>query len=226
MSKYEHLHTYPIHPRAAAQFRAALYPSGAKDDPVDANLLLDLLVHHRGHLRRLSLDTEQTRRVGQLVEARRKPVNEKTRQGNRLTAKLRLYFTQIRTWFDEVFPPGWPVIRTMAHTGGSAESRHVTLRSFFMQHNCRRAGLIELRLGRIRQAMPAIRDAAVVQSPVAMVSPLVRLIVTLRKASPRSTARLSKRRHIPILQIFDSLPGAGPVLAPRLPAAFGSQRDR
>jgi hypothetical protein len=60
LSKYEYLHIYPIHPRAAAQFRAALYPSGAKDDPIDANLLLDLLVHHRGHLRRLSPDTEQT----------------------------------------------------------------------------------------------------------------------------------------------------------------------
>jgi hypothetical protein len=78
LSKYEHLHIYPIHPRAAAQFRAALYPSGAGDYPVDANLLLDLLVHHRGHLRRLSPDTEQTRLGQQLVETRRKLVNEKT----------------------------------------------------------------------------------------------------------------------------------------------------
>ena len=47
LGKYEQLHIYPIHPRAAAQFRGALFPSGAKDDPVDAELLLDLLVHHR-----------------------------------------------------------------------------------------------------------------------------------------------------------------------------------
>jgi hypothetical protein len=43
----------PLHPRAAAQFRAALFPSGVKDDPLDADLLLDLLVQHRRHLRRL-----------------------------------------------------------------------------------------------------------------------------------------------------------------------------
>jgi hypothetical protein len=42
LGKYEQLHIYPIHPRAAAQFRGALFPSGAKDDPVDAELLLDL----------------------------------------------------------------------------------------------------------------------------------------------------------------------------------------
>jgi len=117
LSKYEHLHIYPIHPRAAAQFRAALYPSGAKDDPVDANLLLDLLVHHRQHLRRLSPDTEQTRLVQQLVEARRTLVNEKTRQSNRLTAKLKLYFPQVLTWFDEIdsalvgaFLERWPTL--------------------------------------------------------------------------------------------------------------------
>ncbi len=49
LGKYEQLHVYPIHPRAAAQFRAALFPSGAKDDPSDAELLLDLLTHHRAH---------------------------------------------------------------------------------------------------------------------------------------------------------------------------------
>ena len=33
LSKYEQLHIYPIQPRASAQFRTALVPSGAKDDP-------------------------------------------------------------------------------------------------------------------------------------------------------------------------------------------------
>ena len=102
LSKYEQLHIYPIHPRAAAQFRAALFPSGAKDDPIDAELLLDLLVHHRARLRPLRPDTEQTRLVQHLVEGRRRLVDEKTRQSNRLTAKLKLYFPQILHWFDEV----------------------------------------------------------------------------------------------------------------------------
>ena len=40
---------YPIHPTTLAKFRAALFPSGAKDDPVDADLLLELLLHHRSY---------------------------------------------------------------------------------------------------------------------------------------------------------------------------------
>jgi len=70
LGKYGQLHMYPIHPRSAAQFRAALYPSGAKDDPVDADLLLDLLVLHRKHIRPLRPDTEQTRLVRNQVENR------------------------------------------------------------------------------------------------------------------------------------------------------------
>jgi len=107
LSKYEHLHIYPIQPRAFAQFRTALVPSGAKDDPSDAELLLDLLVHHRARLRCLRPDSEQTRLIQHLVEGRRKLVNERTRQSNRLTAQLKLYFPQLLDWIDAVIHPWW-----------------------------------------------------------------------------------------------------------------------
>lgn len=53
----------------AGGFRAALYPSGSKDDPQDAALLLDLLTQHREHLRRVKPDTVETRKLQFLVEA-------------------------------------------------------------------------------------------------------------------------------------------------------------
>lgn len=96
-------------------------PVGAKDDPVDAELLLDLPVHHRARLRRLNSDTEQTLLVQHLVEGRRRLVNEKTRQSNRLTAKLKLYFPQILNWFDEVDSRGGSTAGAMAQVGGFAE---------------------------------------------------------------------------------------------------------
>ena len=120
LSKYAQLYLYPIHPRAAAQFRATLFPSGVKDDPLDADLLLDLLVQHRRHLRRLDPDTEETRLVQNLVEARRKLVNEKTRQTNRLTEKLKLYFPQVLNWFQRADSPlvgdfleRWPTLENL-----------------------------------------------------------------------------------------------------------------
>lgn len=228
LGKYEHLHVYPIHPRAAAQFRAALFPSGAKDDPSDAELLLDLLTHHRARLRRLKPDTEQTRLVQHLVEGRRKLVNERTRQSNRLTAQLKLYFPQMLDWFEDIDAPlatallkRWPTLEALQ------KARPATVRSFFTQHNCRSHELIEQRLQAIGRAIPAVRDQALIAAAVAMTKVLVELIATLREGIASFDRQIAQAvaAH-PDFVIFDSFPGAGPALAPRLLAAFGSQRDR
>ena len=77
---------FPVHPATLASYRKRFRPSGAKSDPPDADLLVDLLVHHRERLRRLNPDSEQTRTLRFLVEGRRKFVDDKTRYSNRLTA--------------------------------------------------------------------------------------------------------------------------------------------
>src|SRR5215469_6393016 len=85
LAKYECLHLYPVPSTTSASMRKALHPSGAKDDPQDADMLLDFLLKHRDRLHRLAPDNEATRRVQNLVEERRKLVDEKTAQSNRLT---------------------------------------------------------------------------------------------------------------------------------------------
>ena len=228
LSKYAQLHVYPIHPRSASQFRGALFPSGAKDDPSDADLLLDLLLHHRSRLRRLAPDTEETRSLQLLVEERRKMVDEKTRQRNRLTAKLKVYFPQVLMWFDAVdtllvraFLRKWPTLAAVQR------SRPATLRQFFHQHNCRREERIQERLEQIAQALPATCDPAVIRSAVAATTVLLELIKVLREGIAAMDKQIEELTVAhPDFAIFDSLPGAGTVLAPRLIAAMGSQRDR
>jgi hypothetical protein len=46
-SKYEPLHLFPVPSTMAAKMREALYPSGVKADPRDAELLLDLLLQRQ-----------------------------------------------------------------------------------------------------------------------------------------------------------------------------------
>src|SRR4051794_32869074 len=227
LSKYAQLHLYPIHPRAAAQFRSALFPSGAKDDPTDADLLLDLLLQHRDHLRRLDPDTEETRTLQMLVEERRRMVNENTRQSNRLTARLKLYFPQVLKWFDEVDSPlagaflqRWPTLEAVQR------ARPKTLWQFFHNHNCRSDERIQERLSQIAEAIPATRDAAVIRSSTAVAAVLVRLIETLRQGIASLNKEIdSVTRAHPDFAVFESLPGAGKVMIPRLIAATGSRRD-
>src|SRR5215475_442365 len=139
LSKYEQLHIFPVPPAMTANLRKAFYSSGAKTDPADADLLLDLLQRHREKLRRLSPDTEATRLIQNLVEERRKLVDEKTAQSNRLEAHLKIFFPQIPRWFDDVGSPlvcalleRWPTLEALQKAGPA------TLRSFFRKHHCRK----------------------------------------------------------------------------------------
>ena len=102
LTKYQYLVIFPVHPTTLANYRKSFRPSGAKDDPSDAGLLLDLLLLHRDKLRPLNPDTPETRTLQFLLEERRKLVHEKTRYSNRLTSHLKMYFPQALDWFDEI----------------------------------------------------------------------------------------------------------------------------
>ena len=70
LMQYEFLVLYPVNPKALARYREAFHPSGAKDDPTDAALLLDLLRKHRDQLRPWHPDTVTARTLQLLCEHR------------------------------------------------------------------------------------------------------------------------------------------------------------
>jgi hypothetical protein len=228
LSKYPHLILFPVHPNTAAQYRQTFAPSGAKDDDGDAASMLDLLTHHRDQLRVLEPDTVETRMIQFLAEERRRVVEEKTAQSNRLKANLKLYYPQILQWFSDVTTPvvgdlleRWPRLEDLqrSHPG--------TLRKFFHQHNCRGEQRIDERVRAIYEAMAATHDEAVLRACVLIVHGLVVLIEKLRSNIAALDQQLAEllAAH-PDGAIFTSLPGAGKVLAPRMIAALGTQRHR
>lgn len=120
LTKYKHLVIFPSHPATLANYRKSFRPSGAKGDPNDAGLLLDLLTRHRERLRRINPDTTETRTLRFLVEERRKLVNERIRFSQRLNSHLKLYFPQVLNWFcnigsqiAEEFLERWPTLEAV-----------------------------------------------------------------------------------------------------------------
>jgi transposase len=228
LAKYAHLVLFPVHPTMAARYRETFCVSGAKADPSDTASLLDLLLRHRERLRELQPDTVETRLLQLLVEERRRTVDEKTRQGNRLKDCLKLYFPQVLTWFDDVTSPlvgdlleRWPSLEQLqrAHPG--------TLKQFFYQHNCRREERIRARIAAIYQAIPATNDAAVLEAGMLKARGLVAILASLRghiAACERRIAELVASH--PDGALFASFPAAGAALTPRLIVAFGTQRER
>ena len=155
-------------------------------------------------------------------------VDEKTRQSNRLTACLKIYFPQILRWFDDVSAPivgallqRWPSLQELQHAHPG------TLKKFFLGHNCRSQQRIEERIQAICQAVPATCDQAVLQGEAAAARGFVALLKTLREniAELDQQIELLVASH-PDRAVFASLPGAGAVMVPRLIVAFGTRRER
>ena len=225
LMRYRHLTIYPIPPAASAGFRAFAAPSGSKNDDQDAGMLLDMLLWHREKFRALRPDEEQTRKLQALVELRRQLVDQKTAATNQLTAHLKLCFPQALEWFDETGAPltvaflrRWPTLPEL-----QAEKPETFL-EFLHAHNCRSESRNRKRLEEMASARPLTTDPAVIEPAVLMIRTLLDLIDSLRKGiSDMERAIEGLFTSHPDSAIFASFPGAGPALAPRLLAAFGSE---
>lgn len=219
---------YLINPKAAAKYREAIYPNGSKTDPIDAELLLDFLLHHRDCLRPLVADTAETRLLGQLSEDRRRLVDTRTKLLNRLTARLKVAFPQILDLFEDLAQPmvaaflkKWPSLEKLQNATPDQ------LRRFFYAHNSRSEELIVTRLALIAKAKPLTQDAAILDSATMMIQELVGFIQGLHQSIARYDERLAELTQAhPLAPIFTSLPGAGKSLVPRLISAFGTQDGR
>jgi len=229
LMNYAFITLYPINPNQSAQYRKVFAPSGAKDDPVDAALLLDMLCRHRERLTPWNPDDVLTRKIRGLAEERRSTVNLRSNCAQRITARLKSYFPQVLNWFDNDltsvlvcdFLLHWPT------AVAAKKAKPATLRSFFYGHNCRNETLITQRLDSIAHAVPLTEDAGVVEPAMLTVQTLARTIRELTNAIAVFDKQIAEAFSAhPDASIFESFPGAGKVMAPRLLAAYGSDRNR
>lgn len=219
---------FPVNPQSLARYRQAWRPSGAKDDPTDAQLALDVLLRHRDKLRPLRPQSAPMRALSRLVEDRRRLVQDRVRVTNRLIAALKAYYPQVLDWFEDKgtvvfcdFVARWPAVEQ------ARRARKTTLASFFHDHNVRRSECIEARIASIKAAEPLTKDCGVIQPARLMVESLVPQLKALLAAIEtydKEIAVVSSK--LVDLKIFRSFPSAAAVYAPRLLVAFGEDRER
>lgn len=225
---YDFLVLYPVNPKALARYREAFRTSGAKDDPTDAALLLDLLRKHRDQLRPWRPDTVEARTLQSLCEQRRKLVNQRVAVTNRMTSLLKQYFPQALDWVGDVASlQGCDFLRQWPALAAVQRARPHTLRTFYQQHNCRKAGVIDERIRQIASACPLTSDPAIIDPlSLSVQTYATQLRVLIAAVQTFDTRIADVFAHHPDQALFDSFPGAGPVCAPRLAAAFGTDRSR
>jgi len=131
-------------------------------------------------------------------------------------------------WFKEKdtlifcnFLSRWP---SLAH---AKRARKQTLIDFFNQHNSRYPAVNERRIDEIKHAETLTDDIGVIAPNLLLIECLIPQLKQLMLAIERFDVEI-KALYKPHKDrfIFDSLPGAGPQIAPRLLAAMGSNRER
>ena len=225
----EFIDIYPINPQALAHFRKAFAVSGAKDDPTDAQLVWEYLLKHRDRLRVWKPEDVDTRMLALLVEDRRKTLDLRTKLSNKLTAALKGYFPQALELIGTkvASPMACDFLQRWTSLGAIKKCRRPTIETFYTQHQVRNREKIEARIALIRASVPLVEDAAIVETSALKVKSLSRQIACLNEDIDEYEQYIAAlfETH-PERDLFETLPGAGAALAPRLLVAMGTDRAR
>ncbi len=229
LEAYHWVTLYPINPITLQKFREAFVTSRAKDDSKDGYYAAELLLTHWNKLKPWAPQDTPTRQIQQLVFDRRAIVDERTGLTNRLQALLKAYFPQALVLCGEDlwrplatrFLLKWPTLQAVQ------KAKPGTVTQFYYLNGSRSARLLEQRQALVQKAVPVTDETGVLESHVLRVQLICRelqlVVQTIKEYDVRIAAAFAQHPDYPI---FDSLPGAGPVLAPRLLATMGSDRDR
>ena len=234
LMQYEFLILCPINPAQLAAYRKALYPSGAKNDPGDAELAARFVREHIDRLRVWQPDDENSRALRMLSEQRRQWVEQRVALENQLRQRLK-----------ETYPKALELFRGDLH----AEAYLAFLAKFPTLAELRRASprqlaqylpklrrqpdepsLEQLQLERvqaIRQAMPLTKDRAILEHARLVIVHAVAQIRSLNQAIAECEQKIDEffAQH-PDRDLYTSLPGAGSALAPRMAGALGTDREK
>jgi transposase len=229
LEAYAWITLHPINPITLQKYREAFVTSRAKDDTKDADFLADLLLTHADKLPVWAPQDRPTRAVQQLVAHRRAVVDERTALSNRLIALLKQYFPQALTlcgadlWrpLATAFLLKWPSL------GAAQKAQPATVKAFYYLHGSRSTSLIQERQALLAKAVPVTDETAVLASFGLRVQLLARQLQQVGQTLAAFDQQIATAYAAhPDRAIFASLPGAGPVLGPRLLASLGADRER
>jgi len=228
LMKYSFLELYPINPSTLAKYRAAWSPSRAKDDPTDAGFLLEIGVKHHDKLTLWKPESGETLLLQRLTEQRVRLVSDLKRTGNKLTSTLKEYFPQALALFGKIYRNVVAdFILLYPSLQEAQKASDMELLSFFRSHSSGTIDRMKSKVALLRNALPLTTEPSVVESNKLFVKALALQLKALNQAISEYDSQIEAlyEKH-PDREIIESLPGAGPIMGPRLIAALGTNRAR
>jgi transposase len=216
---------YPVNPRTVEKRRA---PSGAKTDTLDAYLLAKTGRADFADLRRLNPDSQEIQELKTLTRDQEGLIQMQTRLVNQLTACLKAYYPVALDLFSKLHQPSTLAFLRAYPTLQAARAASIEeVTALLKQARYPGASLAAEQLVKQLQ-QPALQANEVLTRTksrlmlalVDQLEPLVKQIAEYDKEIERLFLSHADS------ELFQSLPGAGARLAPRLLAEMGDDRSR
>ncbi|MDE3068481.1 MAG: IS110 family transposase [Verrucomicrobiota bacterium] len=218
---------YPVSPKASQRYRDRKLPSGTKTDRHDAWSLADALRTDGRAWRVLHPQDEATATLRTLCRDEITLIEQRTALVNQLRQTLTEYYPVALEIFEDWTQPGaWAFVRTFPTPAQLVAAGKRRWEKFLHTHKLWRSESAPRRLALFAQANALPTCAATTNAKNLLALSLVALLATLQRQLDEYRRRIEQAFHQhPDHELFDSLPGAGPKLAPRLLAELGSQRQ-
>lgn len=216
---------YPVNPKTVDRKRK---PSGAKTDKIDAYLLARTGRNDLDELRRLTPDNPIVQELKGLTRDQDGLIQSQTRLVNQLTACLKAYYPVALTLFSKLnqqvtleYLKAYPT-PDLAHSATVEQLRALLIRGGH-PHAASKAREMHVKLHE-----PQLRaDPVTVRTKSRLMLALVSQLEPLMGQIEAYDEEIQRLFHLhPDSEIFDSLPGAGERLAPRLLSGWGDDRER
>lgn len=221
---------FAINPVQVAQYRSRHSVSGGKSDRGDAHVLAEIVRLDRAHHRKVAGDSALAESVQVLARAHQSMIWTGQRQVNQLRASLTEYYPAAMVAFGDRL--GSAEALTVLAAAPTPEAGKA-LSTGRVQTLLRKAGRQRRIADRATQIVAALRSeqltarSGVIAAHAAVTSAQIAVIVSINAQIEDldEQVRTHFGRH-PDADIYQSVPGIGPILGARLLAEFGDDVDR
>lgn len=217
---------YPVNPMNAKRYRERKCSSGNKTDRHDAWALADALRVDGHAWRTLSVQDPVIAELRILCRDEVALIEERTALINQLQQALHEYYpTALQAFDDWVRPTAWAFVEAFPSAGALSAAGKRRWEKFLHSHNLSRPQTYEVRLEAFAKAGEWKTSAPLVAAKSLYAVARCRQLRVLQGQLDEYRKRIEAlfASH-PDNNLFGSLPGAGPKLAPRLLSEIGSDR--
>jgi transposase len=217
-----------MNPKAAQRYRDRKAPSGGRNDRLDAWSFGDGLRTDGHAWRPLKPDDPLTQEIRLLCRDEVRLIEQRTALVNQLQEALHEYYPAALEAFDDwVCPGAWAFVERFPTPAILRKKGRRVWEKFLHTHRLSHPQTYESRLEIFARADRFCGPLPVTRAKSRLAVALARQLHVLQRQLQDYRAAIEElfRQH-PDHDLFDSLPGAGAKMAPRLLGELGTDRDR